>query len=192
MIFDLGDQLNRVQCKWAGVNGDVVIVRCHSARRTGAGLVRRLYSADQIDSFAAYCAELDRCFWLPIAEFPGRSLVHLRLQHSRNNQRRRINWADDFDFAARLGGDQGGRSSAGRASGWQPEGHGFEPRRLHPKPSSLRARKTLGLAASRGSSAHLTTRTSTHPTTPEKCPQTEKDRARSPPTSWPASLPESS
>jgi hypothetical protein len=113
MIFDLGDQLNRVQCKWAGVYGDVVIVRCYSARRTGAGLVRRLYSADQIDSFAAYCAELDRCFWLPIAEFPGRSLVHLRLQHSRNNQRRRINWADDFDFAARLGGDQGAVAQLG-------------------------------------------------------------------------------
>ena len=113
MIFDLGDRLDRVQCKWACVYGDVVIVRCYSNRRAAAGLVRRLYTPEQIDTFAAYCAELDRCFWLPIAEFSGRSQVHLRLQQARNNQRRGINWADDFDFAARLKDDRGAVAQLG-------------------------------------------------------------------------------
>ncbi len=33
----------------------------------------------------------------------GRTGVLLRLGGTRNNQRRGVNWADDFDFAARLG-----------------------------------------------------------------------------------------
>ncbi len=103
LIFDLGERLSRVQCKWASRYDEVIIVRCYSARRTRDGLRRRLYTADQVDAFAAYCAELDRCFWLPYDRFPNQSQVFLRLAESRNNQRRKINWADDFDFAATIG-----------------------------------------------------------------------------------------
>lgn len=103
LVFDLGHRLWRVQCKWASRHDDVITVRCYSARRTRDGLSRRLYTADEVDAFAAYCAELDRCFWLPYDRFPNQSQVFLRLAESRNNQRRRINWADDFDFAATIG-----------------------------------------------------------------------------------------
>lgn len=102
MILDIGGKLWRVQCKWAGRYDDVVVVRCYSARRTRDGLRRRLYTADEVDAFAAYCAELDRCFWLPIDKFPNQSQVFLRLAASRNNQRQKINWADDFDLAATI------------------------------------------------------------------------------------------
>jgi PD-(D/E)XK endonuclease len=37
LIFDLQPRLVRAQCKAAGLYGDVVIVRCLSARRTAAG-----------------------------------------------------------------------------------------------------------------------------------------------------------
>ncbi len=113
MIFDLGDRLDRVQCKWACVYDEAVLVRCYSNRRVRTGQVRRLYSPEQIDAFAVYCAELDRCFWLPIVEFPAQSQVYLRLQRARNNQRRGINWADDFDFAARLRDRQGAVAQLG-------------------------------------------------------------------------------
>ena len=66
MILVAGDRLMRVQCKWAGRHGEVIVVRCYSNRRARTGLVRRLYSPEQIDAFAAYCLELDRCFFLPI------------------------------------------------------------------------------------------------------------------------------
>jgi hypothetical protein len=107
MIFDLGEKLWRVQCKWAKRYDEVITVRCYSARRTRDGLQRRLYTADEVDAFAAYCAEVDRCFWLPYDNFPNQSQVFLRLAASRNNQRRKINWADDFDFAATLRPHQG-------------------------------------------------------------------------------------
>ena len=102
LIFDWRRRLWRIQCKWATRYDDVVIVRCYSARRTREGLRRRLYTADEIVAFAAYCAELDRCFFLPFERFGGRANIQLRLRAARNNQRLRVNWADEFDFAATL------------------------------------------------------------------------------------------
>jgi hypothetical protein len=54
LLFDLRPELIRVQCKWARRYGDVVVVRCYSNRRNRDGLLRRLYSADDVDAFAAY------------------------------------------------------------------------------------------------------------------------------------------
>ena len=55
----------------------------------------------------AYCMELDRCFLIPIELVATRPTIQLRIAPTRNNQRRRINWADDFDFAAKLEQQQG-------------------------------------------------------------------------------------
>jgi hypothetical protein len=57
LIFDVGAGLIRVQCKWACRYGDVIIARCYSSRRTADGLRRRVYRHDEVDAFAAYCAE---------------------------------------------------------------------------------------------------------------------------------------
>ena len=102
LIFLLGERLARVQCKWAPLHGEVVLVRCYSARRTGHGIVRRLYGADEIDAYAAYCPAVDRCYFLPIETFAGRSVIQLRLAPSRNNQQIGVNWAKDYEFEATL------------------------------------------------------------------------------------------
>ena len=102
LIFDLRPQLVRVQCKWATRHGDVVIVRCYSNRRGREGLISRLYSADEIDAYAAYCAELNRCYFLPLDVFGPRNEIQLRLGPTRNNQKIGVNWAADYEFAATL------------------------------------------------------------------------------------------
>jgi hypothetical protein len=102
LIFELGPRLIRVQCKWAPRQADVVLVRCRSCRRTRDGLRQRAYTAAEIDVIAAYCPELDRCFLISSDYFEGHFQVVLRIAPSRNNQRASINWADDFDFEARL------------------------------------------------------------------------------------------
>jgi PD-(D/E)XK endonuclease len=102
LIFDLRPQLLRVQCKWAVRRGDVVIVRCYRARRNADGLLREFYSADEVDAFAAYCAELRRCYLLPFDDLPSRQAIQLRLTAARNNQRLRIHRASDFEFAVTL------------------------------------------------------------------------------------------
>ena len=59
---------------------------------------KRGYAPDEVDAVAAYCLELNRCFYFPMSWMSGRTFVQLRLAPSRNNQRKGINWADDFDF----------------------------------------------------------------------------------------------
>ena len=98
LIFALDSGLLRIQCKWAARHGDVVVVRCISCRRGREGFVRRRYTADEIDAFAAYCMDVDRCFILPIDRFPASSAIQLRLGPTRNNQKAGVNWADDYDL----------------------------------------------------------------------------------------------
>ena len=102
LILDVGGSLIRVQCKWAVRQGDIVLVRCYTCRRARNGMIVRRNSAAEIDAFVAYCAELDRCFFLPREEFDGKRVVHLRLAPARNNQSAKINQASDDNFAARL------------------------------------------------------------------------------------------
>jgi hypothetical protein len=41
LIFDLGDRLARVRCKWAAAAGDVVVGRYYSCRRRAGNNQRR-------------------------------------------------------------------------------------------------------------------------------------------------------
>ena len=91
-----------VQCKWAPLHGDVVVLRCYSSRRNRDGLLRRIYADGEIDAFAAYCHPLDTCYFLAYASFRNRRQIDLRASPCRNSQNRGVNWAGDFEFAATL------------------------------------------------------------------------------------------
>ena len=103
LIFDLRPRLLRVQCKWAARHDDVIVVRCYRNRRNRDGLLRQYYSPEDIDAFAAYCADTKQCYLLPIEKFGNRIAIQLRLGPTKNNQAERINWAKDYEFAATLG-----------------------------------------------------------------------------------------
>jgi hypothetical protein len=103
MLFEIGDALWRIQCKWAPRKGDVIVVRCYSCRRNREGLVRRRYEPGEIDAFAAYCPDTERSYFLPQASFAGRRQVLLGLAPSKNNQSEGIHWAREYEFAATLG-----------------------------------------------------------------------------------------
>jgi hypothetical protein len=96
LIFDLDGRLMRVQCKWASCHGDTLVVRCYRHRRTREGLLRRLYTADEVDAFAASSMETDKCYFLPFDRFNGQPNIQLRLAPTRNNQKAGINWAKDY------------------------------------------------------------------------------------------------
>ena len=102
-VFDLPPELVRVQCKWARRLGDVIAVRCYSSRRSSAGFVKRVYQLGEVDAFAAYCPDEDRCYFMPVDEVGFGSTIALRLRPARNNQSAGIHWARDFEFAAKLG-----------------------------------------------------------------------------------------
>ena len=101
-VLDIDGRLLRVQCKWANRVGDVIAVRCYSSRRSASGFVKRPYTPSEVDALVAYCPELDRCYYLPLENFPGRVQIQLRLARAKNNQRSGIHWAEDYELAARL------------------------------------------------------------------------------------------
>ena len=100
LVFEIGDRLLRIQCKWANRRGDVLDVSLMTSRLTPAGYVRTRYNAAEVDGFAAYCRELDSCYFLPIANFEGLSHAYLRLAPARNNQQVGVRMACDYPLGA--------------------------------------------------------------------------------------------
>ena len=96
LIFDLGTRLMCAQCKWAVSRRGVIAVRCYSSRRGRNGFVKRSYTPDEVDALAVYCADLDRCYDLPLDRFGPRREIQLRLTRPCKNQTAGINWADDY------------------------------------------------------------------------------------------------
>jgi PD-(D/E)XK endonuclease len=126
LILDVGSRLLRVQCKWAASLKQVLVVRCYTFRRTRTGWKKTTYSADEVDVIAAYSMDLDRCFLIPIELAAHRPTIQLRVAPTLNNQKRRINWADDFDFAATLQA-QGAVAQLGERESGRLEATGSSP-----------------------------------------------------------------
>ena len=100
LIFDMGSQLLRVQCKWARLRKGAVVVLCQSCRRTRDGLKARSYTAEEIDAIAAYCHPLKKCYLLPISMVAHRREVSLRALPAKNNQRKGLNSAVEYELGA--------------------------------------------------------------------------------------------
>ena len=98
MVFELPSGFKRIQCKWARRREAVVVVELTSSRYTKNGSIRTTYSRSEIDAVVAYCADLDRCYYLPIEDVAGHRAIQLRLRPPRNGQRACINLAEAFEF----------------------------------------------------------------------------------------------
>jgi prevent-host-death family protein len=98
-VLEIGRRLWRVQVKWARHDRDVVAVYLRTNRSTPGGYVTGVYGASELDFVAAYCADLNRSYLLPIGLVAGKTLVHLRLSPARNGQRASTTLAADHEFA---------------------------------------------------------------------------------------------
>jgi prevent-host-death family protein len=100
LVFEIGGELLRVQCKWGALDrrGAVVQVPLSGSRYTPGGYVRSVYTEDEIDLVAVYCGDLDRSYLLPISLCAERRAIYLRLTAPRNSQRACINLASDYEF----------------------------------------------------------------------------------------------
>jgi hypothetical protein len=91
--YDLADRILRVQCKWASLDVDAGVVKMalHSTRHSAAeGYIRTSYRTDEVDFVAGYCADLDRCYLLPIAMVAGRKAIYLRVSPPQNGRERAL------------------------------------------------------------------------------------------------------
>ena len=100
LVFDLGAELLRVQCKWAALRDGVVRVPLAGNYLTPRGYVRSYYTADEIDAVAAYCRDLDQTYLLPIEIIAGMRSFYLRIDPPKNAQRAALNWASKYELGA--------------------------------------------------------------------------------------------
>jgi hypothetical protein len=100
LALGVNGRLLRVQCKWARKVDSVIIVNLTRSRRGPDGHIRRNYSADEVDAFAAYCGELDECFLIPIDLVDGQGSLQLRLEPARNGQRAALHFAEKYRLGA--------------------------------------------------------------------------------------------
>jgi prevent-host-death family protein len=120
LVFDFGFRLLRVQCKWANLRDAVVRVHLAGSYLTPRGYVRNSYSAEEIDAVAAYCGELDRCYFLPIELIAGQRSIYLRLTPPNNAQRAALNWASEYELHGAVAQLEERRLGMAEATGSSP------------------------------------------------------------------------
>jgi hypothetical protein len=98
-VIEEGDSFLRVQCKTGRLSRGAVYFRPHRLRaaRRETGWERRVtsYKGD-IDYFAVYCPENDNVYLVPISAVTSSLACYLRVSQPKNNQMKRIRWADDY------------------------------------------------------------------------------------------------
>ncbi len=99
LVLEIGGRFHRVQCKWGKRCEGGIEVRLRSSYHSPTrGYVIATYNETEVDLVAVYCGDLDRSYLLPARLFAGRSMVFLRVEPTRNNQRAALNWARQYEF----------------------------------------------------------------------------------------------
>jgi hypothetical protein len=99
LVLGIGGRLYRVQCKWGKQCDGGIEVRLRSSYHSPTrGYVITTYDGSEVDLIAVYYGDLDRCYVLPVELIAGRSMIFLRLDRPKNNQRAALNWAAAYEF----------------------------------------------------------------------------------------------
>jgi prevent-host-death family protein len=122
LVFEVGEQLLRVQCKWGALDSGAGVIKVNLAtcRHTPRGYVYGSYTSTEIDLVAVYCGGLDRCYLLESALVAGMRGIYLRLSPPRNGQRACINLASKFEFAGAVAQWEERRRGTPEAGGSSP------------------------------------------------------------------------
>jgi hypothetical protein len=99
LVADDGLRLLRVQCKTGRLRkGAVRFATCSSyAHHPNPKITRRDYLG-QIDAFAVFCPDTSAVYLIPIEAVPLRKEAALRVDPPRNNQRRKIRFASEYEI----------------------------------------------------------------------------------------------
>ena len=99
LVLELASELARVQCKTGRLReGAILFKTCSTYDHHPYSKPSRDYGG-QVDYFAVYCAQTCGVYLIPIGELPNRVTASLRVSAPRNNQRRRIRYAADYEIA---------------------------------------------------------------------------------------------
>jgi prevent-host-death family protein len=99
LVLGVAGRLYRVQCKWGKRCEGGIEVRLRSSYHSPTrGYVITTYDESEVDFIAVYCGDLERSYLLPVKLIASRSMIFLRLERPKNNQRAALNWAAEYDF----------------------------------------------------------------------------------------------
>jgi PD-(D/E)XK nuclease superfamily protein len=100
LIVERQSNLIRIQCKTGRLREGAIrfaVCSCYGHHRNPE-TARRSYQG-QVDFFAVYCPETRSVYLIPIEDVPLKVAAYLRVHPPRNNQRRRIRMAADYEIA---------------------------------------------------------------------------------------------
>ena len=100
MIVDINNQLYKVQCKTASYRrGDTskISFSCRSVTTKNGQNVHHKYDKSEVDFFAAYFLENDKCYLIPVQETCCCEKT-LRLVPPLNNNYSNVNMAEDYEL----------------------------------------------------------------------------------------------
>jgi hypothetical protein len=104
LIIDDDGVLSRVQCKTGQLSNGAIYFRPHSLRaaKKETGWVRVISDyRGAIDFFGVYCPDNQKVYLIPIKDVTTTGGCYLRLDPPKNNQRKRIRWAKDYEVKPR-------------------------------------------------------------------------------------------
>ncbi|MBV9158409.1 MAG: hypothetical protein JO097_19265 [Acidobacteriaceae bacterium] len=94
LIVERDGVLSRVQVKAGRVRGGAVLFNCYSSHAHRGGSSCRSYTGE-IDFFAVYCIDNEVVYLIPIEELAAKG-GSLRVEPTKNNQTKRIRWAESY------------------------------------------------------------------------------------------------
>jgi PD-(D/E)XK endonuclease len=99
LVIELGDRLARVQCKTGRLRlGAVEFATCSSYAHLPSPKETSRDYLGEVDFFAVYCRQTNGVYLIPIEDLQTRRQGRLRVDPPRNNQRRRIRFAADYEI----------------------------------------------------------------------------------------------
>ena len=96
LIEDQEGQFWRIQCKTGWFKNGAVYFDTANHNVTGKNRQMRHYRG-QCNYFAVYCKELSKVYFIPVDQV-GTTRAHLRLEPTKNNQRKYVRWAKDYEL----------------------------------------------------------------------------------------------
>lgn len=91
------DEFIRIQCKAGRYSPGIGCILFKNFNRTGGRTGRRGYFED-VEYFGVYCEELGKVYLVPVDLVKYTGEVHLRVMPSKNNQEKKIIWAQDYEI----------------------------------------------------------------------------------------------
>lgn len=90
-------QLLKIQVKYGNHKDEYISFNtCSQEYVTGNKVKSTAYTADDIDALIVYDNINDVCYYIPVEEIEGKTLMHLRFAPTLNKQEQGIRWAKDF------------------------------------------------------------------------------------------------